>query len=104
MDIRIQDLFYTTSHLVAFDAYRTSKSARQDAIINYSGTTTNIGNAMDVETGKFTAPIDGHYFFSFQGLCGGDMDISSVYMFVNGARVSTGLQETVSATLNQGRR
>ena len=99
MDIRIQDLFYTASHLVAFDAYRTSNSARQDAIINYSGTTTNIGNAMNAETGKFTAPIDGHYFFTFEGLCGGDMDISSLYMFINGARVTIGQQATVSATL-----
>ena len=36
--------------------------------IPYESTEVNIGNAIDINTGVFKAPVNGRYFFSFSGL------------------------------------
>lgn len=43
---------------------------------------------MNAGTGKFTAPLDGHYFFTFQGF---EINIPNTlaYIYLNGKIVST---------------
>ena len=73
---------------VAFEAYRTSTFGKKNAIITYSGTSINIGNCMNPATGIFTAPIDGYYFFTFQGIFARILN-TSIKIVLNGKRVSS---------------
>jgi hypothetical protein len=51
----------------------------------------NIGNAMNLSTGKFTAPADGTYFFSFTGHAGFSTSTSllslAVGLYLNGNHI-----------------
>jgi hypothetical protein len=44
-------------------------------IITFQNAPVNIGNAMNLSTGKFTAPVFGTYFFSFSGI--GSIDFTT---------------------------
>ncbi|CAG0898617.1 unnamed protein product [Darwinula stevensoni] len=50
---------------VIFDAFRRSDYITENAVIRYESTEVNVGDAMDPNTGIFTAPIAGIYSFSF---------------------------------------
>ncbi|CAG0900810.1 unnamed protein product [Darwinula stevensoni] len=50
---------------VIFDAFRRSDYITENSVIRYESTEVNIGDAMDPNTGVFTAPIAGIYSFSF---------------------------------------
>jgi hypothetical protein len=52
--------------------------------IPFSTVRLNIGGAMDVSTGKFTAPRTGTYFFSFIGLIGYPTSSSTVKELIVG--------------------
>ena len=54
--------------VIAFDAYRNQPFYEAQSILTFNGTTVNIGNAFDPQTGKFVAPLKGVYSFSFHGL------------------------------------
>ena len=49
---------------VVFDAARDEDYRGMDDYLVFSKLTTNLGNGFDIETGKFTAPVSGLYFFA----------------------------------------
>jgi hypothetical protein len=53
---------------VAFDAYRNKPFDTEQSMVTYDGTSANVGNAMDIGTGIFTAPYVGTYAFNFHAL------------------------------------
>jgi hypothetical protein len=54
-----------TADGVYFAVSRNSNFASANSIITYDVAHLNIGGAMDLATGVFTAPVNGRYFFSF---------------------------------------
>ena len=48
------------------------------SIITYNRLVRNVGNAMNINNGRFTAPISGIYYFSFNGLT----DPSDYYIYI----------------------
>ena len=89
----------TETPKVAFDAIRTSSLGKRRTIVTYTGTVVNIGNGMNPDTGKFTAPIAGTYLFYYQQL-NLNVDQSYCYMYLNGKRVSAGNMRFPSATVS----
>jgi hypothetical protein len=63
----------------------------------------NVGGAMNLQTGKFTAPRTGKYFFSFLGLSGFDPSLSSttqysyIQLFKNGAAIANSYADEIGA-------
>lgn len=53
---------------VAFDAYRNRPFHEPQSFITFDGTTINVGDAFNAETGKFYAPVKGVYSFTFHAL------------------------------------
>ena len=78
----------TETPKVAFDAIRTSSLGKRRTIVTYTGTVVNIGNGMNPDTGKFTAPIAGTYLFHYQQ-SNLNVDQSWCHIYLNGKFVST---------------
>ena len=53
---------------VVFNAVRTSFLGAKVRHVTYDKTVINLGDAMNVKTGKFTAPFKGVYSFTFSGV------------------------------------
>jgi hypothetical protein len=75
---------------VHFYVQRNSKFNQTETPIPFSRALVNEGNAMDLTSGKFTAPRPGIYFFSFAGLA--RLQFSSPvgffsYLYLNGNRI-----------------
>lgn len=71
---------------VAFDAYRNKPFDTEQSMVTYDGTSANVGNAMDIGTGIFTAPYVGTYAFNFHALTR-DGTATYVKMMHNGRNV-----------------
>ena len=56
--------------------------------ITYSQTITNSGGSMDLQSGIFTAPIAGIYYFAWTGL--GRADNTQVLLMLNGKKILSG--------------
>ncbi|CAG0899781.1 unnamed protein product [Darwinula stevensoni] len=69
-----------------FDAYRTNNYNTPASVIKYESSNVNIGNALQLSTGIFTAPIAGIYAFQFHCFNGDHGTDFLVYIRQNGAR------------------
>jgi hypothetical protein len=76
---------------VHFYVQRESEFKIEDTPITFDLARVNEGNAMDLQSGKFTAPRPGIYFFSFAGLvCLASSSSSSWFsssLYLNGNRI-----------------
>ena len=79
---------------VHFYVQRNSKFNTTGTPITFDLARVNEGNAMDLQTGKFTAPRPGIYFFSFAGMAQFPASSSKVYLgvflYLNGGRIGLG--------------
>ncbi|EFX82472.1 hypothetical protein DAPPUDRAFT_241138 [Daphnia pulex] len=74
--------------------------------ISYTTEKLNIGGAMDLSSGKFTAPRTGTYFFSFTGMIGFPTSSSSVpYLilgfYLNGVEIGSGWNDEANTVVTQ---
>jgi hypothetical protein len=74
--------------------------------ISYTTEKLNIGGAMDLSSGKFTAPRTGTYFFSFTGMIGFPTSSSSVpYLilgfYLNGVEIGSGWNDEANTVASQ---
>jgi hypothetical protein len=87
---------------VHFYVQRNSGFSTRDNRIPWDLSRVNEGNAMNLQTGKFTAPRPGIYFFSFTGLV--DLPASSyrvalgVYLNLNGGLIGSGRVEEANTS------
>lgn len=58
---------------VYFNVKKTSSFAELKKVIPFELEVLNIGKAMDLNTGKFTAPVNGVYHFAFKGISHGKL-------------------------------
>ncbi|XP_048360123.1 complement C1q tumor necrosis factor-related protein 3 isoform X1 [Sphaerodactylus townsendi] len=72
---------------VAFMASMATHFSNQNSGIIFSSVETNIGNFFDVMTGRFGAPVDGVYFFTFNMMKHEDVEDVYVYLMHNGNTV-----------------
>jgi hypothetical protein len=82
---------------VYFYVQRNSPFNTINVPISFQVSRLNIGNAMDLSTGKFTAPVPGTYFFSFTGHAGFSASSSllslGVGLYLNGNYMGWGFVE-----------
>ncbi len=79
---------------VHFYVQRNSSFSTRDTPTPWDLSRVNEGNAMNLQTGKFTAPRPGIYFFSFTGLAAFPASSSAVWLgvslYLNGGLIGTG--------------
>jgi len=80
-------LFSLDANKVYFYVHKTVDKAMGNPL-PFEIAKTNVGNAMDIKTGVFTAPVDGNYFFTFSCVSnkGGTLRVQLMH---NGAAVGT---------------
>jgi hypothetical protein len=88
-----------------FYVQRNSEFSTINVPIPFQISRLNIGNAMDLSTGKFTAPAKGTYFFSFTGHAGFPTSSSEVYLgvglYLNGNQIGWGFAEEYHTVMFQ---
>ena len=90
---------------VHFYVQRNTKFNTTGTPIPFELVRVNEGNAMNLQTGKFTAPRPGIYFFSFTGLA--EFPVSSsrvrlgVYLHLNGVKIGAGYVSEANTVVNQ---
>ncbi|XP_062828572.1 complement C1q tumor necrosis factor-related protein 3 isoform X3 [Anolis carolinensis] len=72
---------------VAFMASMATHFSNQNSGIIFSSVETNVGNFFDVMTGRFGAPVNGVYFFTFNMMKHEDVEEVYVYLMHNGNTV-----------------
>ena len=71
---------------VHFYVQRSSSYSTSRTVLPWESAQLNLGNAMNLSTGVFTAPKDGVYHFHFTGV-GGAASFFDVFLRLNGANV-----------------
>ena len=56
---------HAESNQVIFNVYRTSSFTAEESIVTYEGMNVDVNSNFDVNSGIFTAPVDGVYMFAF---------------------------------------
>lgn len=96
---------------VHFYVQRKSSFTTPYAVIPFESEVLNLGNGMDSNTGVFTAPLAGTYYFQFSGITNNNLEIllqvngqnialSAIDLsFTNGASFYTGVTLTASVQL-----
>ena len=70
---------------VHFYVQRESDFDKERYVIPWESARINEGNAMDLESGVFTAPVPGIYHFEFSGIKDKDVNQLWVWLYLNGA-------------------
>jgi hypothetical protein len=91
---------------VYFYVQRSSEFAILNTPIPFTVARVNEGNAMNLATGKFTAPRNGIYFFAFTAEVNFPADSSSyvdlyIGIYLNGVKVGSGENEDANTVSNQ---
>jgi hypothetical protein len=91
---------------VHFYVQRNSEFKTIDIPIPFQLARVNEGNAMNLTSGIFTAPLPGIYFFSFTGVASFPTSSSRVWLLVglylNGGEIGRGKAEDGNTVANQG--
>ena len=77
-----------TSSGVYFYVSRNSFYSTIESVIPYDVTRLNIGGAMNLASGVFTAPVSGRYQFNFVAVANADR--TGVFLRLNGVRIAFG--------------
>jgi hypothetical protein len=80
--------------LVHFYVQKSSSFSAMSATIPFEVAVLNIGNAMDIKSGVFIAPVGGRYFFGFSAYSSGSVGLF-IHLNLNG--VSVGSLQTQTA-------
>lgn len=88
----------TLPYQPAFHAYNPLVTSGQ-AIVVYSNTRSNIGGCFSTSTGKFTAPVDGMYMFTFNSLMKIDGEYVRLLWNINGLK-DTSFGDTLTGGVN----
>ena len=72
---------------VSFYVQRSTTYSSNGTVIPYEVERLNIGGAMNLATGVFTAPVNGRYYFSFKALAWTSGVHNFVYLRVNGVGI-----------------
>jgi hypothetical protein len=89
---------------VHFHVQRNSSFNKTDTLIPFDLALVNEGNAMDLTSGKFTAPRPGIYFFSFTALARLESSAGAWYfskLYFNGNSIGSGFVHEVYGPVNQ---
>lgn len=72
---------------VHFHILRNTSFSANQTIVPFEIERFNVGGAMDLKSGIFTAPLSGTYYFQFNGLKYGDNPCLGVYLDLNAGHV-----------------
>ena len=87
-ETRIGYVSIKTSEGVYFNVGRYTNYGSTNSVINYQREVFNIGGAMNLTSGVFTAPVSGWYQFNFVAKAYADR--THVHLSLNGVFISTG--------------
>ena len=88
-----------TSSGVSFYVQRNTDYSSAGTVIPYEVTQLNIGGAMNLGTGVFTAPVNGRFHFSFTALSFTTAENTWVFLRVNGVNIGTSLSRSIDYSI-----
>ena len=89
-ETRIGYVDVKTDSGVYFYVGRTSPYTTTESVIPYDVAQLNIGGAMNLASGVFTAPTNGRYHFNFVARAASDVTVTDVLLRLNGVQIAFG--------------